>query len=38
MDGTMMLFLAGAFIGAIGGFLVGIATVVVLDRAVTLPW
>lgn len=38
MDGTMIMFLAGAFIGAVAGFLVGIATVVILDRCVTLPW
>lgn len=38
MDGTMIMFLAGAFIGAVGGFVVGIAAVVVLDRSVTLPW
>lgn len=34
----MILFLMGAFIGAVAGFLVGVATVVFIDRCVTLPW
>ncbi len=38
MDGTMILFLAGAFIGAIAGFLLGLAAIALIDRAVTLPW